>query len=242
MAGAGYKSFNSGDILTASQVNTYLMDQSVMNFATIAARTTALSSPAEGTVTYLADNNRIEVYDGANWRTVYTPTFASAAARNTAFPSPYAGLQTLLTDDGRIEIYDGSVWKILYLPPTSYTPSATNYTRSSGSFVYSVAGHTMTISGSIVVSAVSGAIQVGLPSGFTMSSLVGTTQSVGVARFIVAGGFYHGTARAQSTSSMRLMVFNAAATYVVENDCTNLVPATWASGNSFSVSATFPLA
>lgn len=199
MAGAGIKTFTAGDVLTATQVNTYLMQQSVMVFATAAARTAALPSPSEGMVTQLSDDNRIEAYDG-------------------------------------------SAWKIVYLPPTSYTPTATNYTRSSGSFVYSVAGHTMTISGSIVVSAVSGAIQVSLPTGFTMSSLVGTSQSVGVARFIVAGGLYHGTARVQSTTSLRLMVFNTAATYAVENDCTNLVPATWASGNSFAITATFPLA
>jgi hypothetical protein len=171
-----------------------------------------------------------------------TMVFASSAARTTALAAPSQGMVTLLTDDGRIETYDGSAWKIVYLPPTSYTPTATNYTRSSGSFVYSVAGHTMTISGQIVVSAVSGAISVSLPTGFTMSSLVGTSQSVGVARFIVAGGLYHGTARVQSTTLLRLMVFNTAATYAVENDCTNLVPATWASGNSFAITATFPLA
>ena len=33
MAGAGAKLFVSGDVLTAAQVNTYLMDQAVMRFA-----------------------------------------------------------------------------------------------------------------------------------------------------------------------------------------------------------------
>jgi hypothetical protein len=41
MAGAGSKLFVSGDVLTAAQVNTYLMDQTVMRFADEAARTTA---------------------------------------------------------------------------------------------------------------------------------------------------------------------------------------------------------
>lgn len=70
MAGAGYKNFTSGDVLTASQVNTYLMDQAVMLFASAAARTTALPSPAEGLTSYLTDSNRMEIFDGSVWRTV----------------------------------------------------------------------------------------------------------------------------------------------------------------------------
>jgi hypothetical protein len=68
MAGAGYKLFNTGDVLTAAQVNTYLNEQTVMVFATSAARTSALSGVlAEGMVSYLQDTNAVEVYDGSNW-------------------------------------------------------------------------------------------------------------------------------------------------------------------------------
>ena len=42
MAGAGYKLFNTGDVLTAAQVNTYLQQQTVMVFADATARTAAL--------------------------------------------------------------------------------------------------------------------------------------------------------------------------------------------------------
>jgi hypothetical protein len=68
MAGAGYKLFNTGDVLTAAQVNTYLQEQTVMVFADATARTTALSGVlAEGMVTYLKDTNAIEKYTGAAW-------------------------------------------------------------------------------------------------------------------------------------------------------------------------------
>ena len=68
MAGAGYKLFNTGDVLTAAQVNTYLMEQSVMVFADSAARTTALSGVlAEGMLSYLKDTNAVEVYNGSAW-------------------------------------------------------------------------------------------------------------------------------------------------------------------------------
>jgi hypothetical protein len=68
MAGAGYKLFNTGDVLTAAQVNTYLQEQAVMRFANSTARTSALSGVlAEGMVSYLDDTNAVEVYNGSAW-------------------------------------------------------------------------------------------------------------------------------------------------------------------------------
>lgn len=73
MAGAGYKLFNSGDVLTAAQVNTYLMQQTVMVFADSSARTTALSGVlAEGMLSYLLDTNAVEKYDGSSWSAIGT--------------------------------------------------------------------------------------------------------------------------------------------------------------------------
>jgi hypothetical protein len=74
MAGAGYKLFNTGDVLSASDVNTYLMQQTVMSFASSAARTTALASVlAEGMVTYLQDTNVVEIYTGSSWVSLDDP-------------------------------------------------------------------------------------------------------------------------------------------------------------------------
>lgn len=71
MAGAGYKLFNTGDVLTAAQVNTYLQEQAVMRFANAAARTTALSGVlAEGMMSYLQDTDAVEVYNGTAWVSV----------------------------------------------------------------------------------------------------------------------------------------------------------------------------
>jgi hypothetical protein len=73
MAGAGYKLFNTGDVLTAAQVNTYLMQQTVMVFANSSARTTALSGVlAEGMLSYLLDTNAVEKYDGSSWSAIGT--------------------------------------------------------------------------------------------------------------------------------------------------------------------------
>ena len=65
MAGLGRKVFTAGDVLTASDVQNYLMDQTVMNFAGTAARSSAIATPTEGMLTYLADSNALQVYDGA---------------------------------------------------------------------------------------------------------------------------------------------------------------------------------
>lgn len=71
MAGAGYKLFNTGDVLTAAQVNTYLQEQAVMRFATTSARTTALAGVlAEGMVSYIDATDTVEVYNGSAWVSV----------------------------------------------------------------------------------------------------------------------------------------------------------------------------
>jgi len=71
MAGAGFKDFVDGEILTATQVDTYLMQQAVMVFDDSAARTTALTSVlAEGMITYLKDVNAVEKYDGSSWSAI----------------------------------------------------------------------------------------------------------------------------------------------------------------------------
>ena len=74
MAGAGYKLFVTGDVLTAAQVNTYLQQQAVMVFANATARSTALSGVVSaGMVSYLTDSNTLYYYDGSAWQTVSNP-------------------------------------------------------------------------------------------------------------------------------------------------------------------------
>jgi hypothetical protein len=70
--GSGYKAFTAGAVLTASDVNNYLMEQGVMYFATTAARDAALSSSLEdGMVAYIGSNDSSEglyTYNGTSWR------------------------------------------------------------------------------------------------------------------------------------------------------------------------------
>jgi hypothetical protein len=77
MAGAGFKTFAIGEVLTSVNVNTYLMQQTVMVFATSAARSSALSTNvAEGMVSYLSDSNTLWFYNGAAWEQIVTNPIA----------------------------------------------------------------------------------------------------------------------------------------------------------------------
>lgn len=67
MAGLGRKTFTAGDVLTASDVQSYLQDQSVMVFAGTAARSSAIATPTEGMFALTKDNDELDYYDGSAW-------------------------------------------------------------------------------------------------------------------------------------------------------------------------------
>jgi hypothetical protein len=67
-AGQGFKTFATGDVLTAADVNGYLM-QGVLVFASAAARDSAITAPQAGQTAYLKDTNIITSYSGSAWVT-----------------------------------------------------------------------------------------------------------------------------------------------------------------------------
>ena len=69
-----YKTFANGFVLNASELNTYLMNQSVIVFDDAAGRTSGIAAPSEGMVTYLKDTNALEYYTGSAWATVGADT------------------------------------------------------------------------------------------------------------------------------------------------------------------------
>ena len=62
MAGAGFKVFQDGDVLLASEVQNYVMEQQIMVFASAAARDAAILSPSEGMFAFLKDVDKLTVY------------------------------------------------------------------------------------------------------------------------------------------------------------------------------------
>ena len=65
-AGLGFKTFATGDVLSATDTNGYLM-QGVLVFASAVARDAAITSPQEGQTCYLKDTDQILCYSGSAW-------------------------------------------------------------------------------------------------------------------------------------------------------------------------------
>jgi hypothetical protein len=68
-----YKVFANGFALNASELNTYLMNQSVMVFADATARDADLATPLEGMLVWLQDSNKYMYYSGSAWVNLISP-------------------------------------------------------------------------------------------------------------------------------------------------------------------------
>ena len=69
--GSGFKNFTAASVLTASDVNNYLMEQSIMSFESTGARDVQVTAPEDGMVAYIRSNDTSEglyTYNGTSWR------------------------------------------------------------------------------------------------------------------------------------------------------------------------------
>ena len=64
---AGFRTFDAGAVLTAEQVNTFLMSQSIPVFADATARDAAITAPEEGQHAFLRDVDALQFYSGSAW-------------------------------------------------------------------------------------------------------------------------------------------------------------------------------
>ena len=77
---AGYREFQTGEVLTAANVNSFLMEQATMTFADAAARDAALAGVLRaGLNVYLEDTDRLQYYDGTDWQNVPNEADVDAA-------------------------------------------------------------------------------------------------------------------------------------------------------------------
>ena len=63
-----FKLFSNGSVLTANDVNTYMMNQQVMVFADAAERDEQITAPIHGMFAFLKNVNYLTFYDSTNWR------------------------------------------------------------------------------------------------------------------------------------------------------------------------------
>ena len=119
MAGAGAKLFTSGSVLTAAQVNTYLMDQAVMVFASTSARDTAFGGVgepalAEGMYAFTSDTNTLWFYTGSAWES------AGATTQSLTLNAQTGTTYTLaLSDSGKFVTQSNASAITTTIPPNT---------------------------------------------------------------------------------------------------------------------------
>ena len=71
MAGLGWKTWSTGDTVTAANFQGYLQDQVISVHATTSARDTQISSPTDGMFAYVtAGTGTLFVYDNSAWTAI----------------------------------------------------------------------------------------------------------------------------------------------------------------------------
>lgn len=98
---AGYRLFNTGDVLTAAQVQFNLQNQSIMYFADAAARDAALTVGVvqEGMFAYLADTNSTVFYNGTAWEGIGDMTNGTLTSPKETVQIVGTGAATLVDID-----------------------------------------------------------------------------------------------------------------------------------------------
>ena len=141
MAGLGRKTFAAGEVLTAANVQGYLMDQAIMVFDSSAARSSAIGTAvSEGMVSYLKDTNALEYYSGSAWTTVgLDPSVAGSAIvfGATAVTAAYTAVAGL--DNGSI-IVTGTAAVTVTVPDILSVGDSLNIIRDTSGTVTIAAG------------------------------------------------------------------------------------------------------
>jgi hypothetical protein len=140
-AGLGFKTFTTGEVLTAADTNGYLM-QGVLVFASAAARDAAITSPQEGQFAYLKDTNVTTYYTGSAWANLDTTgmTNPMTTTGDVIYSSPgstpvrlgIGSTGNVLTVSGGVPVWSAPAGggKVLQVVSGSTTTSVTNSTNT----------------------------------------------------------------------------------------------------------------
>jgi hypothetical protein len=131
-AGLGFKDFVTGEVLTAADVDGYLM-QGVWVFADAAARDAAVTSPQEGNTCYLKDTDAIMTYSGSAWVFASSPTsYGFTAGKNKIINGDFAINQRNFTSNTAHASYNFDRWAqynfsnsgTVTITPQTFTPGS----------------------------------------------------------------------------------------------------------------------
>jgi hypothetical protein len=152
---AGYHDFTAGEIPTAATIEDDLMLQTVMRFASAAARNTALAAVLiEGLHAFLLDTNTLTVYSGSAWSTVgplhgqqtdWTPAITqSVAVSATVARARYTRIGRLVIGDALLNVTGaGTAGAAVQVTlPFNTASGSTNTTMGQGFITDASAGQT----------------------------------------------------------------------------------------------------
>jgi len=106
---SGFKTFAVSEVLTAADVNNYLMEQAVAVFANATARDSAISSPEDGQACFLLDTSTLQFYYSSAWNDFVGSgdiTAVNTNANSGLSGGTASGAATLLVDPSNLA--DGS--------------------------------------------------------------------------------------------------------------------------------------
>ena len=246
-AGLGFKTFTTGEVLTAADTNGYLM-QGVLVFASAAARDAAITSPQEGQCCYLKDTDAVLTYSGSAWvgfddsnaiqNTIVDAKgdLIGATAADTPARLAVGANGTVLTADSAEAT--GLKWATLSSGAwTSWTPTYTNFTLGNGTQTagYRDSGGSVDISIKVVLgstSSITGNPSFALPftAHTSMGNLLISAGQFGDngTDYLYAGIWFIDV----NTGRFASMASNT--TYVNLNNVSATGPFTWVAGDYFT--------
>lgn len=204
MAGLGRKTWSPGDVLTASDVNGYLMDQSVMVFAGTAARASAIPTPSAGMVAYSTATS-LQVYNGSAWVNVSTGYgVATGGSSSSITVAGTAYTMLTFTTTSTLTVTSAGLFDVLLVgggAGAGVNGATVNYIGGGGSggvcqqTIYLSANQTITIAGGGALGSDGTASRIGSAS-WDASSLVGVGGGRGggtLSGFVVGGAGNQGS-------------------------------------------------
>ena len=208
MAGAGAKLFTSGSVLTADQVNTFLMDQSIMRFTSTTTRDAAFGGAgeptlAEGMFAYTTDTNTLWLYDGSAWVAAVNASSLNGIGEYTAYTPTWSGLTV---GNGTNTFAYAQVNKFVHVFGTFEFGSTSAITASGPSMTLPLARIAMSIP--------------------TMGT--GNYADSGVATYLAYP-------ISVATNTVQFFAPNASGTYITETGISATVPFTWGTGDRIMV-------